>query len=898
MKKQFYSFFVIITLFFLFFPPIAHSFEEKSGYQSKIIQKDFDSHEGQQKESPKQKSSKYILDNGLTVLINEMPSSPIVSVYALVKTGSATEGKFLGTGISHFLEHMLFKGTSNRGVGEIAAQIQAIGGSINASTSMDYTIYTLNVPFDAFDVALDVLSDMLMNSVMDATQMDLEREVIFGEMRLNNDNPDRKIYQLTFQNAYTRHPYRYPVIGYKSLLAGVSQQDILDYYQTYYAPNNIIFSVAGNIKTEEVLSKIQKTFKNFERRSAVPRNLAREPQQISSRRHVEEYPTDLARLSMAFSGIPLLHENLYALDVVAKILGDGRSSRLYLDIYKSKELVHQISSYNYTPMDRGIFQIQALLEQEHVDQAIVEILQQITLIKKEGITFQELKKAKRQVLSEYIFGHQKASQVAYTQAVDEAFAGDFQFSRKYIKGVNKVTNEDIKRVARQYLKKSALTTVILRPEQKKIATRLEPAEKVAGVIQKYVLGNGLTVLLREDHEFPLVSIRFLCNGGTRQEKVEYNGISKLTASLWIRGTKSQTAKQIAEKTEDLGMALGSYSGKNSFGVNLELLSEDINTGWDLLVDLVDNPVFPEEEMLKVKTNMKTALRQRDDDIFYFTSQALKEAVFLKNPFRLDTNGTKASIDRINKENVLQFYHQLVVPSNMVLTVFGDMDSKETLEQIKKRFGSLKKTDLLLKTHEVKAVDSPRAKTLYLDKEQAMVMFGFQGASMSNKDRYGLKVLSSILGSSFSGRLFGRIREELGQAYTLGGSAYPGVDTGFIYFYVLTSEEKVQKIKELVNSEIQKIQTEGVSAKELLNMKTYLKGNFKAGYETNSSLSFISGLDELYGLGFKNYQEYDKNIDAVTQDDIKTLAQKYLDLNKVVTVTTIPESMQNKGSVQK
>jgi len=163
------------------------------------------------------RSSKQILDNGLTVLVTEMPSSPVVSVYALVKAGSATEGKFLGTGISHFLEHMLFKGTHGRGVGEIASRIQAVGGSINASTGMDYTIYTITVPFDSFDVALDILSDMLMNSTMDAEEVERERNVIFGEMRLHNDNPGRKIGELTFKNVYIRHPYRHPIIGYKSL---------------------------------------------------------------------------------------------------------------------------------------------------------------------------------------------------------------------------------------------------------------------------------------------------------------------------------------------------------------------------------------------------------------------------------------------------------------------------------------------------------------------------------------------------------------------------------------------------------------------------------------------------------------------------------------------------------
>jgi len=875
MPKRFVSF-CIIAISFLFAVSISsHSFAD------------------QQAVSLKQKSSKFILDNGLTVLISEMPSSPIVSVYALVKAGSATEGKFLGTGISHFLEHMLFKGTVDRSVGEIASQIQAVGGSINASTSMDYTIYTLNVPFEAFDIALDVLSDMLMNSVMNAEEVEKERDVIFGEMRLNNDNPDRKVHRLTFENAYINHPYRHPVIGYKELLEKVSREDIVEYYQSYYAPNNIVFSVAGNISTEEVLSKIKNTFQDFKRQSDIPRNLPQEYQQISPRRYEEEYPTDLTRLSMAFSSVPLLHEDLYALDVAAKVLGSGRSSRLYLDLYKNKGLVHSISAVNYTPMDRGVFEISALLEKEHVEQAISEIARQVDAIQEEGITVQELQRAKRQVLSEYIFGHQTASRVTYSQAINEAFTGDFQFSQKYVEGVKTVTNEDIKRVAKQYLKENVLTTVILKPEKKEVQESADSREEVAGNIKKHVLDNGLTVLLREDHTFPLVSIRLMCNGGTRQEEIDNNGISQLMASVWVKGTTSQTAKQIAEKTEDLGMRLGSYSGKNSFGMNLEFLSEDMDVAWSLLKDLVDNPIFSEEEMIKVKTNMKASLRQRNDNIFRFTSQKLKETLFLKHPFRLDQNGTEASLDNIKQEDLVKFYDQLAVPNNMVLTVFGDMESEQVLEQVKQQFGVLETSDFSLKIHSEQAPEVQQEKIFHIDKEQAMVMFGFQGPSMKNADRYGLEILTSILGTSFSGRLFNRVREELGQAYTLGGSWAPGIDMGFIYFYVLTSEENVQKVKQLVVSEIQKMQMEKVPGEELKNIKTYLKGNFKAGYETNSALSFTSGLDELYELGFENYQKYDENIDQVTQDDVKNLAQQYLDLNKSVIVITIPSESVEK-----
>ncbi|VAX35796.1 hypothetical protein MNBD_UNCLBAC01-321 [hydrothermal vent metagenome] len=832
------------------------------------------------------KSSKHILNNGLTVLMSEMPTSPFVSVYGYVKTGSATEGKFLGTGISHFLEHMLFKGTPTRKVGEIAAKIQAVGGHINASTGMDYTIYKITVPFEKFNIAVEIMADIMMNATMDPVEIEKERDVIFGEMRLSNDNPSRKYIRLVFQNAYLRHPYRHPVIGYKSLLAEVSRDDLLEYYQRFYTPNNIILSIAGNIKTNEILPKVKTLFKDFKRKHDILRNLPIEQRQISPRRYEEEYPTDLTRLSLAFGSVPLLHPDLYPLDVLAKILGHGKSSRLYEELYKKKGLVHSISASSYTPMDQGIFQIQSILENENVEATIKEVLEQIRNIEEKGVSDEELKKAKRQVLSEHIFSYQTSEHTAHAQAVDEAFTGDYQFSQKYVKGIRTVTSKNIERVAKNYLDESALSITILKPIVK-IHEQNTSNEKQQGTIQKHVLKNGLTVLLREDPTFPLVSMRLMCRGGYREETDANNGISTMSASLWTKGTKELTAKQIAQKTERLGMQLSSYAGKNSFGISIDFLSEDLSEALNLLDDVVKNPTFPENELKKVKINMQTALRKRKDSIFYFSSDILKKTLFTTHPFRLNKNGTEESIKRITQKNIRDFHTRFTYPNNMVITVFGDISAPDVLKEIEKKFGALTAQEVELSTYTPVPLTERREKEVVINKEQAMISLGFHGTDLHDPDRYGMKVLTSILGSSFSGRLFQSIREELGQAYTLGGSFIPGIDSGFIYFYVLTTQEKAVEAKELVMAEIKRLQTEDVPADELKNIKTYLMGNVKTSYETNSSLSFTTGLDELYGLGFANYKKYDTNISAITATQIKKLAQKYLDLNKVAIIMTLP-----------
>lgn len=833
-------------------------------------------------------SSKRIFDNGLTVLITEMPSSPVVSVYALVKTGSATEGEFLGTGISHFLEHMLFKGTHGRDVGQLASRIQAVGGEINAATSIDYTIYTITVPYDSFDVALEILSDMLMNATMEAQEVERERKVIFGEMRLRNDNPDRKFSEIIFQNVYIRHPYRHPIIGYESLLTGVTQDDLIEYYQKFYTPNNTIISISGNIQKAIVLPKIEQAFKSFKRGRAIARNLPREPSQITGRHYEEEYATGLTRLSMSYSGVSLLHPDLYALDVLANILGQGRSSRLYLDVYKKKGLVHRISSSNYTPIDRGLFGIDCLLDQENVEDVIKSIWENIDAIKKNGVKKEELEKIKNQVKSEHILRHQTASSVAYAQATDEAFAGDYLFSSKYIEAIGQVTNEEIKRVANQYLIKAGLTTVLLKPNQKESGEQVKPQKVSENEIQKHVLSNGLTVLLKEDDTFPIVSLRLSVGGGIRQETDELNGLSDMLALTWIKGTKEHSANQIAENTESLGIRLGSFSGRNSFGLSLEFLVEHLPVALDLLRDLAYDPTFEEGEINKVRTSMQTIILQRDDNIFRTSGHALKGTLFLTHPFRLQPEGTLKSVAAITRDDLIDFYGRFAVAHNMVLSVFGDINAENVLGDIKKMFKGLESRNVTLKSHHEEPPQQPREKMITMDKRQAMVMFGFQGTKLDDDDYYGVEVMTTILGSPFSGRIFMNIRDQLGEAYTLGGHFIPGPDMGFIYFYVQTVEEEVEKVKELLIKEISTLQSEFVSQQELTDTKTYLKGTTKASLETVAALSLTVSLNELYGLGFDRHQHYDDGIDGVTKEDVQRLAQQYLDLNKIAIVTTVPK----------
>lgn len=834
-------------------------------------------------------TSKTELDNGMKVIVSEMPSSSMVSVYALIETGSATEGKWLGTGISHFMEHMAFKGTQKRAVGAIAREVQSLGGTINAWTGKDRIMFTLDVPAEHFDKALDILSDSLMNSTLSEEEVERERVVIVNEMRLHRDNPDRAMSRMQFENVYLQHPYKHEVIGYDSLFAKITRDDLYEFYKEKFIPNNMIFSVAGNIQIDEVLPKIETAFSAFERGPSQTYSVAEEPEQITPRYARDYYPTDITRVTLNFPSTSILNPDLFAMDVLSMILGQGQTSRLYLKLYKKEKIVYSIFAGNYTPQHKGLFEVGFNLDEPNIQKAIDSVWSEINLIKEKGVSKEELERAKRQVMSDEILDKQSSGSVASSQAMNESFTGDERFSDHYVDGIRNLNQEDIQRVARKYLKKDHLTTAVLLPEEYRQQDETQQSASQQGSIEKIVLDNELTVLLREDHTFPSISIGVVLNGGTRIETQQMNGLFQLLSSVWTKGTTSMSAKDIAEFTENLGIRLGAFSGRNSFGITMQMLTENFDDSINLLSDLIYHPTFPKEEIDQIKQNTLVQIKEQAFNPFYRSSTVLKQELFHDHSLSLDQMGTEESIKNINQDTIKKIYSDLVKSTNMVISVYGDINRDDVLKAIKSKFSKLEPQDFDIALNPVTDMTEAVSQHLTLPKEQSIVMIGFQAPSMFDPDREKVNVAASVLGSSFSGRLFANIRDKMGHAYTIGGAYVPAYEGGFIFFYALTSEDKVELVKDLIFKEIKTLQTEPVSDKELETIKSFLKGTKKAGIDTNSNLMFLTSLDELYGMGFDQYKSFDDTINQISTQDVQEMAKKYMEPNKAAVVIITPQA---------
>src|SRR5437870_5559259 len=543
---------------------------------------------------PPSTAQKWILPNGLTVIVQEDHSAPVASVQAWCSTGSIDEDQHLGAGLSHILEHMLFKGTKTQSANQIAQGIQDVGGYINAYTSFDRTVFWIDVPKDGVGTALKALSDAMMNSTLPPDEYKKEQEVIRREFAMGMDDPDRMVSLLLFGTAYQRHPYRFPVIGELEIYNQLTQEQVTQYYKTRYVPNNLTFVVVGDVEAEKVHQQLADFFKDYPEKSLKPVFVPEEPPQLGRREVHNEFATELTRLSLAWHIPEITHPDVPALDLLSTILGEGRSSRLYRRVREESGLAFGVSAFSYTPGDPGLLGVDATVDPKKRDAAEKLILQIVAEVKQAGVTADELMKAKKMSLSHHLDALTTMRGQASDLGSNWLLTRNLNFSRDYLTAVQKVTLDDIRRVAGKYLVDPNLTITSRNPKGSVGAKQEASKPAPIAEIQKFELSNGLRLVVREDPRLPLVSMSALFRSGLLAETPKTNGITRLTARVLLKGTKTRTAEQIANQIEAIGGSISSDAGNNSMSVGVHVMKPDLKTGVDLLADVLLNANFPEK----------------------------------------------------------------------------------------------------------------------------------------------------------------------------------------------------------------------------------------------------------------------------------------------------------------
>lgn len=829
------------------------------------------------------------LENGLVILAKESPPKDLVSINITIKAGPSSEEEYTASGISHLVEHLVFKGTVSRKVGDIEKEIRSYGGLINGAVSHDTTTYEVTVPVKYFTQSLSVLKDMLTNSVFDKVELEKEREVILKEIKLNEDDPEKKLVARLFENAYTIHPYKYPPIGYEKILKSLTRDDVVKYYNRRYIPNNMVIAVVGGVNAKDAVRSIEDEFVRFRDPSYRPVNKhEKEPPQTGKRVIEEEASVALSYLALGFHSTSMLNKDLFALDVLSMILGRGNNSRLNKLLLKEKREVHSISAWNYTPMDPGLFVITALLNKDNIRAAKKDILDEIKRIRDGDVSDNELESAKRMVTGDRILSHETIEGQAEDLSESEAIAGNSDFYARYVEGVNKVSKHDIRRAASRYLDEDNLTEVSLVPKGSETLPSVSVPKALAQVrFEKRTLPNGLILLMRVNAKVPAVSITVAFSGGLITENKDNNGISSLMAKMLLDGTKNRKESEVISAIENRGGRISSFSGFNSFGLDLTALKDDTDLALELIKDITTNSVFAQDELAKEKILSVAAIKDEDNDIFERGALLLRRMLFKDHPYGMRDIGEEESVRTINRDDLIRFYQSLCIPNNTVIAISGDIEPEEVFKKVEALFKDVQRRDLIKPLKNVPADGSPGSQTVKMDKEQALLMLGFKTVAMNNPDRYPLNVLSGLL-SGTSGRLFIGLREKSGLAYTMGSVQKLGLDTGFILFYVATTIDKLNEAKKLLLNEISAIKQGLITEDELDAAKKELICSQDILIETNTANSFQAALDELYGLGYDNLYKFENETNKVTKYDIIKVANKYIDMNSCAEVVIQPE----------
>jgi zinc protease len=827
------------------------------------------------------------LDNGLVIIVREDSSAPVVSAQAWCKAGSIDEGKWLGSGMSHMLEHMLFKGTAARGAGRIDQEVQDAGGYMNAYTSFDRTVYWINVPSTGAKTAIDILCDIMQNATLPADEMAKEKHVILREMDMNQDDPGRRSSRRLFETAYSRSPYRYTVIGYPDVFNELSREDVVAYYREKYTPNNMFFIVVGDVKAKDVEEQIRAAFAGVKGRPLPPSVLPIEPPQTAAREVIEEAPVELGHFHYAWHIPDIRHRDVPALDVIATLLGAGHSARLYQEIREKRGLAHSVDSWTYNPGNPGLLGVSGVVDADKFDAARAAILEQIEKLKQQPVPKAELTKAVKQFTAATLATRKTMQGQAQDFGGNWVAANDLNLSERYLAAVKRLTPADLQRAAQQYLTRENSTLYALLPTGSVVHHAAEEEKMVDHAIEPITLPNGLRLLLKEDHRLPFVEFRVVFKAGVLAETAETNGQSQLLARLLLKGTKTRTAEQIVTEIESLGGNIDSYGGNNSIGLNMETLSGDMIQGLDLLTDVMLNMTAPEGALVREKEAQVANLRSQRDHPLQSASRAMRRALFGANGYGLDVNGSEESLKNVHQPDIIAFHKKVIVPENCVMAIFGDIDPKAVRAEVEKRFGTwANATEKVIKQEPLAPLKETMRLEDFRDKKQGVIVVAFPGVSIHDGGRYALELLQEAL-SDLGSRLFVRIRDELGLAYYVGAQHFLGLQAGYFALYSGTAPEKLAQVEAEIFAEVEKLRNEGLSADELRRAKAKLLGQKKIARQDLGGYAVAAALDELYGLGYHNCDTEDAYYERVSFEEMHAAIRRFLDPARCVVSTVRP-----------
>ena len=863
--------------------------------------------------------TRHRLDNGLTVLHEHQGAAHVVAWQIWVNVGGADEGPD-EAGLAHLHEHMLFKGTERRGPGEIARDIEAHGGEVNAWTSFDHTVYHTVMASQFAREGLDVLADAVRFPRFDPTELARECEVVVEEIKRSDDTPARRASRDLFSVSYQVHPYRLPVLGTPESVRATTRERIFGFYRRHYTPEAMTLIAVGDVPLASVKEWAEELLGGDWGRPRAPgRHRAQEPGRTGRRIHLVPDEAKEAWLNVSFAIPAANHEDVPALDVLAMLAGQGETSRLFRQVKRDARLVNEISSYSYTPVDPGLFGVGMTLPGEKVRPALTESLRALAQLATAPPTEEELATIKALVESEAVYARETVQGLARKLGHYETTLGGYEAEEKYHARVAALTPDAVWQVAQRYLdfdtavvtgllpagaqlseaevnaafdevrREPGVTTPARRAQTVPAASmpKLKGTGPEAGKIVLETLPNGARLILREERATPLVAMRAAFVSGLRFETEENNGLTTLLSRMLTRGTSSLGAEEIQHVMDACAGSIAGAGGRNSVSLRAEALSRHFDRAFTLFADCLLDPAFPEEEVERERSLLLQEIAAREDRPSSLAFDAFSRTLFERHPYRMPQIGERATVERLETEQLRAHHRRFLDPSRMVLAIIGDVNAAQVLERTRTLFGAAGEGAQQLPEIPRESPPTERRRVhKTLARAQAHVVLGFQGLTLFDPDRHALEVLSTVL-SGMGGRLFTELRDKRSMAYTVTSMAVEGIDPGYFAVYIGTSPDKREAAEAGMEAELRRVLDEPVTSAELERAKAHLVGTHEIGLQRNAARAALLALDGVYGLGLDNFEHYDQRIQAVTAEDLLRVARRVIQLDRAVVAVVGP-----------
>ncbi|MAS64380.1 MAG: peptidase M16 [Coraliomargarita sp.] len=854
---------------------------EKASEADQLIERLFD---GQTERS--------VLKNGLTLVQRSDFSSEVIAVQVWVKTGSIHEGDMNGCGLSHYLEHLLFKGTPTLEGKSISRLVHAMGGNINAYTTFDRTVYFIDAPANALEEAVELLADIVLNSNFPETEVDCERDVILREIDMGMDDPDQQLSQGLFRTAFRKHSYREPVIGHRELFESISRDELLTYYRARYVPNNMVVSIVGAVEKNRIQEVVERYFSCAPIGRLKPLFIEDEPPQLALRQEIIRGDYNVVRGGIAFKVPSLKDPNSPKLDILASALGGGESSILWARIRNELNLVHYIDCRNWNPGNCGLFWISYVCEIGKGAEVETAIWDCINSIIRNGISESIVDKARTQSLTAEINGRKTMSGQASRLGLGEVVVGDLGYTQSYLQQLQAISADAVRETAERFLVRKGASAVRLEPKEidsfdDSLSTQLIKT----GSFSQINLQGGVPLLYQADDRLPLVHIRCVLRGGPLYESANQRGVSSLLAELLIKDTEKRDAATVAEIIESIGGQLSASCGNNSINLSIEVLPKDIDIAIEILSDALTCPAFKASTFKTERDSQVAGLMEADDEILEFGFRKIRELFFGTHPLSIGPQGRIEDLQKLGVQSVQSHYKHLVKRGNIVVAACGDFDPKLLENHLNVSLAS-KLPDLQNSEGCQINFPGPESADLVesLEREQAVILQGFSDVGIVHKDFIIGEMLNELL-SGMSSQLFEKVRDEKGLAYYIGSTRALGLETSMFVIYAGTHPDQSQAVIEEIDAELNRIRLGEVSDLELERCRTRLKAARVMGRQTIGARAMHVAINLSYGLSIDDDADYIAKLDACDTKSLMQFVAEYFNPKNRVQLVVGPDSIK-------